>query len=112
MKPVLRLPLLLLTLLLLSTASFAQGRRKKKLTETVLPEGLVPDSATARRIAEAIWLPIYGRGVYRYKPFHATLRGDSVWVVQGSLGRGWDGGVPYIEIYRRDARVLQVAHGK
>lgn len=78
-----------------------------------MPEaGFVPDAATAIRIAEAVWLPIYGETVLTEKPFEARLIGKGVWVVQGSLPKGMKGGVPYIEISKRDGRILEVTHGK
>ncbi len=88
----------------------------------------VPDSATAIKVAEAIWLPIYGERIYEQKPFVAHLVGDSIWVVQGSIkGRknGFDtsssgaitftisyGGVLNAEIRRSDCKVIRVFHSK
>lgn len=31
-------------------------------------DGLVPNAETAIKIAEAVWLPIYGDGVFKKKP--------------------------------------------
>lgn len=73
--------------------------------------GYVPDKTTAIKIAEAIWLPIYGNKIFNNKPFIADLRGDSVWVVQGTLKSG-KGGVPYIEIQKSDCKILKVIHEK
>ncbi len=89
-------------------------------------KGFVPDSTTAIKIAEAIWLPIYGNKIYKELPFHATLVGDSVWVVQGSLDNKsrWDtvrgqetltitsGGVLNAEIRKTDCKVMRVFHSK
>ena len=85
----------------------------------------VPDSLTAIKIAEAVWLPIYGQDIYKEKPFHATLVGDSIWVVQGTKARsGWDtvnghailtfvsGGVLNAEIRKTDCKVIRVFHSK
>ena len=72
----------------------------------------MPNAATAQRIAEAVWLPIYGKKIYLSWPFTAVLVGDSVWQVAGTLPKGYDGGVPYAEIRKRDGRVLAVSHGK
>lgn len=74
-------------------------------------EGLVPDAATAVRIAEAVWLPIYGKRIYEKRPFVATLQGD-VWVVTGTLPKDTLGGVPEAHIAKQDARVLKVIHGQ
>lgn len=46
-------------------------------------DGLVPDSITAKKIAEAVWLPLYGKEVLNQRPYSAKLIGDSVWVVKG-----------------------------
>ncbi len=76
------------------------------------PEGYVPDSATAVRIAEAVWIPIYGeRHIRRERPYGAMLR-DSVWHVYGHLPANYLGGVAVAEISKRDGRVLRVSHGK
>jgi len=85
----------------------------------------VPDTSTAIKIAEAIWLPIYGQDIYNERPFHATLVGDSVWIVQGSKPHsGWDtvnghiiltvveGGVLNAEIRKKDSKVIRVFHPK
>jgi hypothetical protein len=73
--------------------------------------GFVPNEATAIRIAEAVWLPIYGVGIYDNKPFGAKLNGDS-WVVEGTLPEYMHGGAPYAEISRIDGRIIRVSHGK
>jgi NTF2 fold immunity protein len=79
------------------------------------PHGFVPDSATAVRIAVAVWIPIFGEGqIMGEQPFIATLK-DSVWTVTGSLprapkGYGVVGGTAVAKIAQRDARILFVTH--
>lgn len=78
----------------------------------VPPKGFVPDEKTASRIAEAVWSPIYGEEMIQSeKPFVASLR-SGVWTVQGSLPKGWVGGVAIAEIAKSDGRILRVSHGK
>lgn len=73
----------------------------------------VPDEETAKKIAEAIWIPIYGEKIIKFKPYKAYLvDDDTIWVVQGVLPKGRLGGVPYIEINKKDCRILKVTHGK
>jgi hypothetical protein len=72
----------------------------------------VPDKETAIRIAEAIWLPIYGNGIYETKPFVARLNNANVWIVEGTLDKDEVGGVPYIEIQKKDCKILNVIHTK
>ncbi|MGE7776563.1 YbbC/YhhH family protein [Chitinophaga sp. NPDC101104] len=72
----------------------------------------VPDHETARKVAEAIWYPIFGKNIYWQKPFEVKLIGDSVWVVTGTLPKGRRGGVAYIEIVKSDCRIRKIAHGK
>jgi len=77
----------------------------------VPPNGFVPDSATAVRIAVAIWTPIYGeQQIAAEQPYHAQLRAGT-WTVSGSLPPNHVGGVAVAEIAKRDARVLRVSHG-
>lgn len=73
--------------------------------------GYVPDKQTAIKIAEAIWLPIYGEGIYNKKPFVAKLQGE-VWIVHGSLPSQMIGGVPVIELSKKTGEILRVSHGK
>lgn len=72
----------------------------------------VPDAETAKKVAEAIWLPIYGNKIYSEKPYVVSLKGDSVWVVTGSISKNKTGGVAYIEIRKSDCKILKVIHGK
>ena len=71
----------------------------------------VPNKETAIRIAEAIWLPIYGEEIYDQKPYIVTLL-DNIWIVEGSLPEEeeWRGGCAYIEIQKRDCKILKVQH--
>ncbi len=70
----------------------------------------VPDIETAVRIAEEIWLPIFGKSIYDHLPFQAVLIKDSIWHVFGTMPTGWAGGVPNAEIQKKDAKVLKVWH--
>jgi len=74
-------------------------------------DGFVPNEDTAIRIAEAVWLPIYGEEIYGEKPFKAVLE-EGVWIVTGSLPEGHLGGVAIAEISKEDGRILRVSHGK
>jgi hypothetical protein len=77
------------------------------------PNGFVPDAVTAMRIAEAVWIPIYGEAhIAAQKPFKATLKGD-VWTVTGKdLPPQTLGGVAEADISKRDGRILRVIHGQ
>ena len=110
--------LYLVTVLLLVASRATAQTPKVRLSAPVAsprytPEaGFVPDANTAIMIAEAVWLPIYGKAVLTKKPFEARLIDGGVWVVEGSLPKGMEGGVPYIEISKLDGRILEVTHGK
>jgi hypothetical protein len=74
--------------------------------------GVVPDKATAIKIAEAVWIPIYGgKELEREKPFHAELTG-TVWQVSGTLPPDTKGGTAVAEISKIDGRILRISHGK
>ena len=97
---------------LLTVASSSKAQTPTASPSFMPSGGFVPDAATAKRIAEAVWLPIYGKKVLSEKPYQATLNSKGVWVVEGSLPKDIDGGVAYIEISKRDGRILEVTHGK
>jgi hypothetical protein len=73
-------------------------------------DGFVPNEETAIKIAEAIWLPIYGDKINNNKPFKATLK-DSIWVIEGTLYSN-KGGVPYLNLRKSDCKILKVIHTK
>jgi len=80
----------------------------------------VPTDTVAIQIAKAVWVPIYGKKILEKTPFTASLQGDSVWIVKGSLPpvkklkdgslRVTYGGVPFAEIMKNDGRILSVYH--
>ena len=76
-------------------------------------EGYVPDAKTASKIAEAVWVPIYGeKTIAAEKPFKVALK-EGVWTVEGAdLPPNMDGGVAIIEIAKVDGRILRVSHGQ
>lgn len=73
---------------------------------------IVPDEATAIKIAEAIGLPVFGKHISDYKPFHASLENDSIWHVYGLPKKTWFyiqlGGSPEFDIQKKDGKVLKV----
>ena len=104
--------ILLLGLVLLLCVAHAQQSSPKGYMP---PAGFVPDSATAVRVAVAVWIPIYGEPqIMSEKPFVATLK-DSVSTVTGSLppapkGQVVVGGTAVAKIAKRDGRILFVTH--
>jgi hypothetical protein len=75
----------------------------------VLPKsGVVPDAATAKQIAEAVWKPLYGaETIAAQTPPKAELN-HNMWIVTGS-------GAPetalFAFILQTDARILSVGRG-
>ena len=106
----LRTTVSLLALSLLSAALAAQQPDPQSYKP---PRGFVPDSATAVRIAVAVWIPIYGEShIMAEQPFVATLK-DGVWTVVGTLPRPYtQGGVAMARIAKRDGRILFVKHSQ
>jgi hypothetical protein len=74
--------------------------------------GIVPDSVTAVKIAEAIWLPVYGKEIYNEQPFTAKINNKGIWIVEGSLPEGAVGGTAYAEIRKKDGKVIKINHFK
>jgi len=76
-------------------------------------ENYVPDEKTAIKVAEAIWIPIYGEKVLDKKPFKATISEDgTIWTVKGTVPKGMLGGFPIIEIRKSDCKIIKVFHSK
>lgn len=104
-------PMFLILVLLMIIPPCLAGESQK---HSFIPkDGFVPDKETAIRIAEAVWIPIYGEEkINSEKPFKATLS-NGVWMVEGSLPEGFEkGGVAIAEIAKKDGRIIRVSHGK
>jgi ClpA/ClpB-like protein/NTF2 fold immunity protein of polymorphic toxin system component len=73
-----------------------------------LPKGgCVPDAETAIRIAEAVWIPLYGsETVSNQRPFRADLM-DDVWTVRATPPAASQRSL-FAKIERSDGRVLQL----
>lgn len=93
---------------------FSTGASLSQKKASVYPQrDYVPNEEIAKKIAEIIWLPIYGEKIYKMKPFMATLKDSSIWIVRGTLNPQYTfGGTPYIEIQKKDCKILKVTHGK
>jgi NTF2 fold immunity protein len=49
--------------------------------------GAIPDAEAAKRIAEGVWIPLYGaETIARQQPLQAELK-FNVWIVTGSAPR-------------------------
>src|SRR5262249_28024275 len=79
------------------------------LQSPALPKsGVIPDSDTAKRIAEAIWTPIYGlETISRQIPLQAELK-FNVWIVTGSAPPD---AALFMFILQSDGRILSVGQG-
>jgi NTF2 fold immunity protein len=100
----------------LAVTSLADSREAPK-------RNYVPNSETAVAIAEAVFIPVYGKKqIESERPFTATLK-DDVWTVAGTLycpdGKPQTdkpptcvGGVAVAQISKIDARIISMTHYK
>lgn len=113
MKKIICLALLVSLIILSYACNVAKANKANNQNDNnVDTVNYVPNEETAIKIAEAIWLPIYGEKIYNQKPYIVSLVNDSIWVVTGTLAENKRGGVAYIEIQKKDCKVLKVIHGK
>jgi len=64
------------------------------------------------KFAKDTALQVYGTMIENELPMVAQLIGDSLWIVNGTLPKNAVGGTVYIEIRKRDNKVLQLTHYK
>lgn len=101
--------LLLIDITAYSNPSFSE---EKRIHNYIPKSGYVPDSRTAILISEAVLTPIYGKHVIdKEKPFTAK-RVRAIWIVTGSLKKGFVGGVARIEIDSATGKILRVTHSE
>ena len=103
-----RLMFFIASLVAITSLVYANSGIKRVVTKG----DYVPDKETAIKIAEAIWYPIYGEMIFEEKPFVARLKNPGVWIVEGTFKYDVFGGVAYIEIQKKDCKILKVTHGK
>ena len=82
-------------------------------TKSTLPSnGIIPDEVTAVKVAEAIFLPVFGQEeVTEFLPYHAQLK-DGIWTVYGTLKPNSRGGTPQLKIQKKDGKVLDIWHSQ
>jgi hypothetical protein len=103
---------ILLILSISSCITLKKDKQNFKENNDMLTINYVPNEETAVKIAEAVWLPIYGEKIHQQKPYIVSLIDDKVWIVKGSISENIRGGVAYIEIQKKDCKILKVIHGK
>jgi ATP-dependent Clp protease ATP-binding subunit ClpA len=79
------------------------------LSNPALPKtGVVADADTAKRIAEAVWIPLYGaETIFSQQPLQATLQ-HNVWIVTGLSAPET---ALFVFIHQADGRILSVGRG-
>jgi hypothetical protein len=77
-------------------------------------DGYISNEGSAIKVAEIVWLNVYGQEINDEKPYIAKLKDGKIWIVEGTFnGRKYaKGGVAYIEIQKSDGKILKVMHGK
>lgn len=109
-KKIIRGLFLFVTILVLYLIVGNKGSRRLEFNQPI--NGIVQDEGTAIKIAEIIGLPVFGKNLKDYKPFHARLENDSIWYVYGLPRKSWFkvqmGGGPVFEIQKIDGRLLKV----
>jgi hypothetical protein len=62
--------------------------------------------------AEPILFKKYGkRHIMFERPYVISFK-KGIWVMEGTLPKGWEGGTFYIEINAKDGEVIQIVHFK
>ena len=85
-------------------------RQQFEARNSVKPKaGFVPDEETATRIAEAVWIAIYGKEkVESQKPFQVEVEND-VWIVRGSFRKGGSEGGVIARISKANGTIFEVS---
>ena len=94
---------------------YANIQKYYAANNTFPPEqGIVPDMETAAKIAEAIWLPLYGETILEQRPYQVRLEDDSIWIVHGNYDTmsGAVGLIVHAKIRKSDGKVILVAMEK
>ncbi|MFV0537571.1 MAG: YbbC/YhhH family protein [Dysgonomonas sp.] len=73
---------------------------------------LIDKEESAIKIAEAILFPIYTeKNITRQRPYETYLI-NNYWVINGTLPKGYKGGIFLIILDARDGKVIRITHDK
>jgi hypothetical protein len=86
---------------------FAFTLISKTTVETKPLEGFVPDENTAIKVAETVWIPVFGNDIYRHQPFKAELINGKYWKVYGTIDPD-ESGCPFALIQKSDCSVIKI----
>lgn len=98
------------TFCLISCHKVCTSKKISKIEIKNTPNSNINDTIIS--LAEKEWLKIYGKNIYKKKPFTVRAKNDSIWIVEGTLPKDYDGGVPYAEVNIKSYRVINISHGK
>lgn len=102
-------------LIFLFSLTISSSCAQLKETKTIHSEpklGIVNNEETAIKVAEALLFSVYGDRINLSRPFKAKLiKENEIWLVEGTLHTD-KGGVPFIEIQKKDCKVVKFGHGK
>ena len=78
-------------------------------SDKYLGEVLTAKDAQEKALKE--WLDLFGDKIYKEKPYQVFFdEQNGVWLVKGSLPRGYIGGVAYIIMRKSDGKILAIWH--
>lgn len=104
--------LLLAWAVMFTLFAYSYGSDQKLAKPSLPTQGVVPDEATAVKIAAAVFAPVFGQEeVSKFSPYHATLK-EGVWTVYGTLKPNGRGGTPMMTIQKSDGKVTELWHSQ
>lgn len=104
--------LLLAWAILFTLCAYGSGSDQKPAKPSLPAQGVVPDEATAVKIGEAVFPPVFGQEeVSKFSPYHATLK-EGVWTVYGTLKPNARGGTPMMTIQKSDGKITELWHSQ
>lgn len=74
---------------------------------------LINNEVVFTEIAEKILFNKFGKeNIQKQKPYTIKFVNDSIWTIKGNLDFDTDGGVFYLEMNCKDAKIIKIEHSK
>lgn len=81
-------------------------------SNTIQHKDVLSNKNIALKVGELILEGYFGKKMNYCYPLKIHLENSKYWIIEGSIPKEYDGGIPYLKIQKSDCKVIQIYHSK